>query len=53
MKLFPFSFVIRKSVGAIYVYVNTCSIQMFNLLWVHTYLAYSLTSDETKHARIL
>lgn len=25
------------------------SIQMFNLLCVHTYLAYLLTSDETKH----
>lgn len=29
------------------------SIQMFNLLCVHTYLAYLLTSDETKHARVL
>lgn len=28
-------------------YVN--SVQIFNSLCVHTYLAYSLTSDETKH----
>lgn len=49
-----FFFVIRKSVGAIYVDVNEVgSIQMFNLLCVHTYLAYLLTSDETKHARVL